>query len=66
MHMAAASLGCKKAMVGIRLANSCPCWMNRLKKYYSHLVVNSFLVGKAAWAPIENADYYKLVTNWAG
>ena len=40
--------------------------MNRLKKYYSHLVVNSFLVGKAAWVPIKNADYYKLVTKWAG
>ena len=54
MHMAAARLGCKRAMVG----SSHPGCMNRLRKCYSHL---SFLAGKAAWVlsehlPTENAD----------
>ena len=50
MHMAAARLGCKRAMVGTRWANSHPGCMNRLRKHYSHLVGGLFLAGKAAWA----------------
>ena len=70
MHMAAARLGCKKAIVGSRRANSRPGCMNRRRKCYSHLVGGLFLAGKAAWAlrgylPTENADYCMLVNEWA-
>ena len=32
-----------------RWDNSCPGYMNRLRKCYSHLVGGSFLVGKGVW-----------------
>ena len=52
VHMAAAGLGCKRAMVGTGWANSHPGCMNRLRKHYSHLVGGLFLARnfKAAWA----------------
>ena len=61
MHMAAARLGCKRAMVGTEWVNSCPGCMNRHRKRYSHLLGGSFQAGKVAWAlsgylPTENAD----------
>ena len=70
LHMAAARLGCQSAMVGTRWANSCPGYMDRLRKRYSHLVGGSFLAGKPAWVlseclPTENADYCMLVNEWA-
>ena len=66
VHMAAARLGCKRAMVGIEWANSCPGCMNRPRKCYSHLLRGLFLAGKVAWAlseylPTKNADYCMLV-----
>ena len=62
MHMAAASLGCKRAMVGTEWSNSSPGCMNRCRKRYSHFFGVSFLAGKSAWAlsrymPTEIADY---------
>ena len=73
MHMVAARLlrlGCQSTIAGTRWANSCPGCMNRLRKRYSHLVVGSFLAGKAAWAlsrymTTESADYCMLVNEWA-
>ena len=70
MHMVAARLGCKRTMVGTRWANSRPGCMSRLRKRYSHLPGGLFLAGKASWAlsgcvPIESADCYMLVTEWA-
>ena len=50
MHVVAARLGCKSAMVGTVWANSCPGCMDRGRKRYSHPVGGSFLAGKAAWA----------------
>ena len=50
MHMVAARLGCKSAMVRTRWANSHPGCMDRLRKCYSHLLGGSFLAGKAAYA----------------
>ena len=38
MHMVAARLGCKRAMVGTGWATSHPDCMDRLRKHYSHLV----------------------------
>ena len=43
--------------------------MDRLRKCYFHLVVGSFLAGKAAWAlsgcmTTESADYCMLVNEW--
>ena len=49
VHMAAARLGCKRAMVGTEWANCHPGYMNRRRKRYSHLLGDSFLGGKAAW-----------------
>ena len=49
MHMVAARLGCKRAMVGTGWATSHPDCMDRLRKHYSHLVGGSFLARKAAW-----------------
>ena len=49
MHMAAARLGCKRAMVGTGWANFRPGCINRLRKHYSYLVEGLFLAGKAAW-----------------
>ena len=71
MHMVAARLGCQSAMVGTEWANSCPGWMDRLRKCYSHLVGGSFLAGKAAWAlsrclTTESADYCMLVNVMSG
>ena len=51
MHMVAAKLSCQIAMVGTRLANSCPGCVGRLRKRYSHLVGGSSLVGKAEMSP---------------
>ena len=51
MHMAAARLGCKVAMVGTEWANSCSGCMNGLRKRYSHLVGNAVYV----------MDYHSLV-----
>ena len=67
MHMAAARLGCKRAMTGTRWANS--GHMNRLRKHYSHLLGDSLLAGKASWAlsgclPTESADCCMLVNEW--
>ena len=69
VHMAAARLGCKKAMVGTGWANSRPGCMNRLRKRYSHHLGGSFLAGKAAWVlneclPTDNTDYCMLVNEW--
>ena len=66
MHMAAARLGCKRAMVGIEWSNSSPSCMNRCRKCYSHLFGDSFLAGKSAWPlsrylPTEIADYCMLM-----
>ena len=36
VHMAAASLGCKRAMAGTGLTNSYPGYMNEPRKHYSH------------------------------
>ena len=62
VHMVAARLGCKRRMVGTRLANSRPGFMNRLRKLYCHLVGGSSLAGRAAWElsrwlQTDNADY---------
>ena len=59
VHMAAARLSCKKAMLGTGWANSHPGCMNR--KCYSHLVGSLFMAGKAVWAlneclPNKNAE----------
>ena len=48
MHMVAARLGCKWAVVGTGWANSHPVCMNGLRKRYSHLVGGSFLAGCCA------------------
>ena len=66
MHTVAARLGCQSTMVGTRWANSCPGYMDRLRKRYSYLVGGSFLAGKAAWAlsrclTTDSADYCMLV-----
>ena len=42
MHIAAARLRCKRAMVGTGWANPCPGCMNELKKRYSHPLRGSF------------------------
>ena len=48
VHMVAARLGCKWAVVGTGWANSHPVCMNGLRKRYSHLVGGSFLAGCCA------------------
>ena len=48
VHIAAARLGCKKAMVGTGWANSRPGCMSRLRKRYSHLSGGSFLARRAS------------------
>ena len=40
----------ESTVVGTGWANSCPGCMDGLRECYSHLVEDSFLVGKAAWA----------------
>ena len=62
MHMVAARLGFKRAMVGTGWATSCADCMNRLRKYHSHLVEGWFLARKAAWVlsgfmETNSADY---------
>ena len=42
MHMAAAMLRCKRAMVGTGWANPCPGCMNELRKRYFTLLGGSF------------------------
>ena len=64
--MAAASLGCKRAMVGTEWSNSSPSCMDRCRKCYSHFLGGSFLAGKSAWAlsrylRTKIADYYMLM-----
>ena len=71
MHMVASRLGCKRAMVGTRWANSYPSYMNRLRKSCSHLVGASFLEGKGTLTlsgryPTDNADYCMLVNECYG
>ena len=70
MHMVAARLGCKSAMVGTGWANPHPGSMDRLRKCHSLLVGGSFLAGKAAWAlsrclTTESAEYCMHVNGWA-
>ena len=70
MHMVAARLSCRSAMVGTGWANSCPECLDRLRKCYSHLVEGSLLAGKAAWAlsrcvTNESADYCMFANEWA-
>ena len=70
MHMVAARPGYQSTMVATGWANSCPGYMDRLRKRYSHLVGGSFLAGKAAWAlswcmTTKSADYCMLVNEWA-
>ena len=43
VHLAAAWLGCKRAMVGTGWANSHPGCMYRLRKYHFYLVGGSFV-----------------------
>ena len=45
VHMAAAGLGCEVDLVVTEWDNSCPGYMNGLRKHYSHLVVR-FISGK--------------------
>ena len=66
VHIVAARLGFKKAMVGTGRATHHPDCMDRLRKYYSHLAEGWFLARKAGWAPsgcmpTYSADYYMLV-----
>ena len=50
---------------------SCPGYMDRLRKRYSHFVGGSFLAGKIAWTlsgcmTTESADHCMLINEWAG
>ena len=70
MHIAAARVGYKMAMIDTCWAYSCLGGMNRLGKRNSNLVGDSFLAGKTAWAlsrclRTENAHYCMLVNEWA-
>ena len=70
MYMAATRLGCKRTIVETGRANSCPGYVSRLRKRYSHLSGGSFLAGKASWAlssclPIESAGYCIFDNEWA-
>ena len=56
VHMAAARLGCIRAMVSIEWGHSHPGYTNELKKHYSHLVGGSFLAGEAAL--VTQAKFY--------
>ena len=58
---------CERAMVGTGWANSHPCCIDRLRKYYSYLVEGSFLARKAAWALSSclTTDYCLLINQWA-
>ena len=67
--MVAARLGCKTVMVGTRWANSCPGYIEGLRKRYCHLTGSLFLARKAAWAlngcmTTKSADYCMLVNEW--
>ena len=69
VHMAVASLGCERAMVGSEWANSCPGCTNGPRKHYSYLLECSFLAGKVAWAlsgylPTENDDCGMFINDW--
>ena len=69
-HMVAAWLSYERAMVGIRWATPFPDCMDRLRKYYSHLVEGWFLARKAALAlrrcmTTKSADYCILINEWA-
>ena len=48
MHMVAARIGFKKAIVGTRWSTYRPDCMERLRKHYSHLLEGWFLARKAA------------------
>ena len=56
VHMVAARLGCKWAVVGTGWANSHPVCMNRLRKRNSHLVRGSFLAGCCAHGGCMNSE----------
>ena len=63
-------LAVKAPWLGPGWANSCPGYMERLRKHYSHVVEDSFLAEKAAWAmsrclTTKSADYCVLVNEWA-
>ena len=71
MHMVAARLGYQSTMVGTRWADSCPGSMDRLIKCCCHLVGDSFLAGKVAWAQsgcmtTESADHCMLLMSGCG
>ena len=63
MHMAAATLGCKRIMVGSRWANSHPGCMSRLRKNYSHFIEGSFwqgrLLGSECYLPTTILNAYE-------
>ena len=66
VHMVAARVGCKRAMVRIGWATSHHDCVDRLRKHYSHLVGGWFLARKAAWAlsgcmTTDSADYCMLI-----
>ena len=50
VHMVAARLGCKKAMVGTEWTNYHSDCMNRHEKHHSHLLGGSFLADRSARA----------------
>ena len=56
VYMAAARLGCKRALVPTWWANFSPTWINKLRQHYCRLVEGSFLAG--------NAGYSMLVHEW--
>ena len=63
-------LAVKAPWLGPGGANSHPGCMDRLRKHYSHLLGDSLLAEKAAWAQsrgmtTESADYRMLVDEWA-
>lgn len=61
VHVVAAKLGCKEAMIGSEWVNSHPGCMNRQRKCYSHLLgVHSRqerLLGFEGYLPTKNANY---------
>ena len=62
MRMASAKLSCKRAVVGIRWAESYPGCMNRLRKRYSQ--GGSFLAGKGLGSERAFANRM-LINEWA-
>ena len=69
VHMVAARLGFKNALVSTQRANPCPDCIDRLRTHYSHLAEGWLLARKAAWSlsgcmATDSADYYMLVNEW--